>query len=178
MLAQIPIANLDAGSTVSHLVQARVPAAFGVDERQSERAELLIGSAEGDLDGDNDVGYATGGGMPVPQGLQALSLPGDRFVNVSWTSISDDRIAGYRICVETEDGRAVPIGSSFHPGFTDLSARFGQMRAYRVSTYSARGIESELSEALLASPAQRVVLPDGPKGEHVFGNGFEAVTTR
>jgi hypothetical protein len=137
----------------------------------------LIESAEGELDGDNNVGYAAIGGMPVPQQLQALSLPGDRFVNLAWTPITDDRIAGFRIYVDDEAGQAIPIGSSFHPGFTDLSARFGQTRRYRVSTYSVRGIESELSAVLAAAPAQEPLVPDAPLGEHVFGDGFEAVST-
>lgn len=167
LLAQIPIAALAPGGSATHVVQARVPAAFGVDERQSVRAEILVESPEGELDGSNNAGSVALGGMPVPQALATLSLPGSRLVNLSWTPIVDDRIAGFRVYLENDDGDTIPLGSSFNAGFTDLSARFGQVRRYRVASYSARGIESELSAPLSASPALEALTTA------VFGSGFE-----
>ena len=48
-----------------------------------------------------------------------------------------------------------------------LTALYGRQRTYRVSTYSARGIESELSLPVIAQPSKAEV------SEDLFANGFE-----
>jgi hypothetical protein len=137
-----------------------VPAVFGSDERQTLRAELLIDDPDGELDGANNAASLPIGGMPVPQNLRALSAPGSRIVNLAWDDPADARVAGYRVWVDDANGQPRPMGSSFNLGFADLSALFGFKRSYRVSTYSVRGIESELSEALTAEPAPAIALGD------------------
>lgn len=169
---QIVIPALAAGAR--HLVdmQVPVPATFGNDERQTLVAELLVEDEDGELDGANNAAQLTIGGMPVPAGLHALSVPGSRIVNLAWDAPADPRVAGYRIWIDDDQGVPVPLGSSFNPGFADLSALFGFERRYRVSTYSARGIESELSAPVLAGPAKAIPL-DGQTGETVFSDSFE-----
>lgn len=175
LYGNLAIPALGPGATHRADVVVTVPAAFAADERQSLRAELVIESEEGELQGDNNALALAIGGMPVPSNLRALSTPGSRIVNLAWDSPADARIAGYRVWIDDDQGRPVPIGSSFNRGFADLSALFGFRRNYRVSTYSSRGVESELSEPLLASPVLAVAvegdaIPDGPA---IFGNGFE-----
>lgn len=175
LYGNLAIPAMAPGERRSAAVTVTVPAAFASDERQSLRAELVIESDEGELQGGNNAMTLAIGGMPVPANLRALSTPGSRIVNLAWDDPADARVAGYRIWVDDEQGVPQPIGSSFHPGFADLSALFGFERRYRVSTYSARGVESEPSAVIVASPALAVsVEGDGvPEGPAIFDDGFE-----
>lgn len=161
------INDLVAAGRQSFAVSVPVPATFGSDERQALRAEIVIEGGDGELDGDNNLATLAIGGMPVPDGLLAVSELGTRFVNLAWSNPADDRVAGYRVYADDVDGRPQPIGSSFNLGFADLAAQFGRSRTYRVSSYSARGIESELSAPVTAAPAS------APKAIGIFSDGFE-----
>lgn len=174
----VTIPALAPGATHTAAIQVTIPAVFANDERQTLRAELLIEDDDGELDGGNNAAGLAIGGMPVPANMRALSVPGSRIVNLAWDDPADARVAGYRIWIDDENGEPVPVGSSFNPGFADLSALFGFERRYRVSTYSARGIESMLSEPLLAAPAAAIIVPGDSEtppstGPSVFEDGFE-----
>jgi hypothetical protein len=167
----VAVAALAPGARRQVDLQIPVPAAFSNDERQTLRAELMIEDDDGELDGANNAATLALGGLPVPSGLQAFSVPGSRIVNLTWDDPQDPRVAGYRIWVEDADGTPQPMGSSFNAGFADVSALFGFSRTYRVSTYSSRGVESELSQPLQAEPSLAVL--GESLGTSVFRNGFE-----
>jgi hypothetical protein len=51
----------------------------------------------------------------------------------------------------------------------DLAAQYGLSRRYYVSTYSARGVESERVGPLVAAPAP-------PTGDTLFADDYEKAT--
>lgn len=165
--ASFTLGSLGAGASSVRMLQVVVPPAFGNDERQTLRAAIEVDSEEGEIDGDNNEATVAVGGMPVPTTLIAASASGTRFVNLIWNAPTDSRIAGYRIYANDATGVPQPFGSSFNKGWADLSALYGRQRTYRVSTYSARGIESELSAPVTAEPAP------APVADLMFADGFE-----
>ncbi|HET6604274.1 MAG TPA: hypothetical protein VFG21_08685 [Xanthomonadaceae bacterium] len=168
LAAEFAVDSLGAGGRVSVPLQVPVPAAFGSDERQTLRAEIVLDSSEGEIDGGNNGAGLAIGGMPVPLDLLAVSEPGTRFVNLLWTAPADPRIAGYRVYLVDGNGVPQPVGSSFNLGFADISAQYGQSRTYRVSSYSARGIESELTDPVTAQPSPKLLAVS------IFSDGLEA----
>lgn len=62
-----------------------------------------------------------------------------------------------------------PLGSSPSAGFLDLSAQFGISRTYAVTSYSARGAESERSATISVMPMVAESVDDD-----LFVDGFEA----
>lgn len=165
--ASFTLGSIAAGGRSARTIQVSVPTPFGVDEKQALRVAIEVESEEGEIDGDNNESILAVGGMPVPTALMALSAPGTRFVNLVWNAPTDNRIAGYRVYVDDANGVAHPLGSSFNKGWADLTALYGRTRSYRVSTYSARGIESDLSEPVLAEPAPALI------ASSLFSDGFE-----
>ncbi len=165
--ATLTLGSIAAGAKLVQTVQVMVPTSFSADEAQTLRATIAVDSEDGEIDGENNEERVTVGGMPVPTSLMAASASGTRFVHLAWNAPTDSRIAGFRIYVDGVDGKPRPLGSSFNKGFADLAARYGFERTYRVSTYSTRGVESELSEPVTARPSPEI-LP-----EALFDNGFE-----
>ncbi|MEO6065169.1 MAG: hypothetical protein ABIP49_05265, partial [Lysobacterales bacterium] len=165
--ASFALPSIAAGAKTIRVLQVPVPTTFGADERQTLRAAIELSVEDGEIDGDNNEATLAVGGMPVPTSLMAVSAAGTRFVNLVWGAPTDARIAGYRIYMDDANGIPQPLGSSFNKGFADLTALYGRQRTYRVSTYSARGVESELSMPVTAEPSKAVVAED------LFANGFE-----
>jgi len=165
--ASYELPSIAAGAKSIRLLQVPVPVTFGTDERQTLRAAIELSVEDGEIDGDNNEGTLAVGGMPVPTSLMAVSAAGTRFVNLVWSAPTDSRIAGYRVYIDDANGVAQPFGSSFNKGFADLTALYGRQRTYRVSTYSTRGVESELSLPVIAQPSPEAVPED------LFANGFE-----
>lgn len=59
-------------------------------------------------------------------------------------------MAGYRV-YRSSDGRVFdPVGSSFGPGFVDLSGVAGQTYLYTVVAYAADGFESDFADPIQA----------------------------
>jgi hypothetical protein len=115
--------------------------------------------AEGD-GGDNSLTLPLGG-VPVPEGLNAVFKPTSGLVLLQWTPVDDARLAGYRIYRAQDGGPFEPAGSTFVPGFVDLNAAVGHTLRYAVSTYTGAGTESAMGspvEVLLAGGSQ-VYLP-------------------
>jgi hypothetical protein len=81
--------------------------------------------------------------MPAPQNLLAATQVGSPMVTLDWDDATDPRVAGYRVYERAESGEFVPYGSSDVSGYADLFAGFRDKEKCRVSSYSARGIESE-----------------------------------
>ncbi|MEZ5439492.1 MAG: hypothetical protein R3F22_03670 [Lysobacteraceae bacterium] len=170
LYGNLAIPTLAPGQRFETDLQIPVPADFHDDERQTLRAELLVDDPDGEIDGANNGATLSIGGMPVPQNLHALSAAGSRIVNLTWDDPADSRVAGYRIWVDGPDGTPMPMGSSFNLGFADLSALYGFDRSYRVSTYSERGVESELSKPLRAAPSPAILAGESAR---VFSDSFE-----
>ncbi len=165
--ASFAVGNIAAGAKLVRNLQVPVPASFANDQRQMLRAAIEVDSETGEIDGDNNEATVAVGGMPIPTPVMALSAAGTRFVNLVWDAPTDARIAGYRIWFDDAEGTPQPLGSSFNKGWVDLTALFGFKRVYRVSTYSANGIESALSEPVIAEPAKAQIEED------IFASGFE-----
>jgi hypothetical protein len=93
----------------------------------------------------NNTRVVAVGGLPVPQNLTGASQPGDSSVFLEWDLVDHSAVAGYRV-YRSSDGRMFsPVGSSFIPGFVDLTGVFGQSYIYRVVAYANDGFESEMS---------------------------------
>jgi hypothetical protein len=165
------IPALDPGGRQTLQFSLPVPAAFHNDERQTLRATIVTSAAVFELDGSNNETSRNLGGMPLPQNPLVVLAPGTRFTNLAWDLSNDTRVKGYRIYVEDEPGAIRPLGSSFNAGFVDLAAQYGAQRRYYITTYSARGVESEKVGPLIAAP-----LDGDPSTDDVlFKNGFEVV---
>jgi len=164
------IPALDPGGRQTLQFSLPVPAVFHNDEAQTLRASIVTSAAVVELDGTNNEASRTLGGMPLPSNAIVVLAPGTRFTNLAWDLSGDARVIGYRIYVEDVPGEIRPLGSSFNAGFVDLAAQYGPARRYYVTTYSARGVESEKVGPLIAAP-----LAGDPSGDDaVFKNGFEA----
>jgi fibronectin type 3 domain-containing protein len=69
-------------------------------------------------------------------------------VFLQWTELDDPRIAGYRAYRATDDGDPVPVGSTFVPGFVDLTAELDHTYHYTVVSFTEDGIESQSSNVV------------------------------
>jgi hypothetical protein len=168
----IAVPAIDGGGEFSTTLNVPVPAAFRTDEPHTLFANLVALATDWqELDADNNVATLPFGAMPVPHTLVSEVKPGLPFAGFSWASDTDARVVGYRIYAEDDPGQTFAIGSSAVKGFLDLTSRFGQSRSYRVASYSARGIESALSEPIHVTPRDRLREVIDP----VFGNGFETL---
>ncbi|OGN81258.1 MAG: hypothetical protein A2X24_13045 [Chloroflexi bacterium GWB2_54_36] len=91
------------------------------------------------------------GGLPAPQGLAGAAQPGDSSVFLDWLPVEHSSVKGYRV-YRSSDGRDyVPVGSTFIPGFVDLSGVMGLTYQYRVAAFAEDGFESDLSESVQAT---------------------------
>ena len=91
------------------------------------------------------------GGLPAPQGLAGAAQPGDSSVFLEWLPVEHSSVKGYRV-YRSSDGRDyVPVGSTFIPGFVDLSGVMGLTYQYRVAAFAEDGFESDLSESVQAT---------------------------
>lgn len=146
-----------------------VPQHYSVDEGRDLYALLVLDEALEQADGENDSALLRIGDLPVPFALESARTPGEPFVWIGWDDADDARVLGYRVYVEDTPGEITPLGSTPVKGFLDLSASYGQQRTYYVSSYSASGTESPLSNAVVAEA------PSAPMFEPIFRSRFEAV---
>ncbi|MCJ7696466.1 MAG: hypothetical protein MUO40_13725, partial [Anaerolineaceae bacterium] len=95
---------------------------------------------------ENNIRTIQLGGLPTPQGLIGAAQDGDSSVFLEWLPVEHEAVVGYRV-YRSSDGRIfVPVGSSFIPGFVDLTAVIGNSYQYRVVAYADDGFESEFSD--------------------------------
>ena len=161
------VPSLASGAAGTLTSNVTVPAGFSADQPHRLYARLFRNnSVVADVNNANDQAQQDFGGMPMPFGLAASAVPGTRLVQLTWAPTADPAglIAGYRIWFHDGDGQWRHLGSSFELGFLDLAAPLGVERHYRVTSYSARTIESAPSDEAVA----KVTLGDG-----LFANGFE-----
>lgn len=168
----IALAAIDGGGEFATTLNIPVPIEFKPDEPHTLFANLVALNADWqELDADNNAATLEFGAMPVPHTLVSEIKPGLPFAGIAWEVETDARVAGYRIYAEDIPGQSFALGSSAVKGFLDLTSRFGQPRSYRVASYSARGIESALSEPISVTPRERT----SAATDAVFGNGFETL---
>ena len=171
-LATVDIAALDPGASRSIAVPFTQPAEALPDEPHTLHVVVVPDAAMNEIAGDNNEGRFGFAGLPVPTGLEFTAPAGASLVQLAWTPVDDPRVAGYRVYRREADGDWVPLGASATAGFLDLSAQFGVPRLYAVTSYSARGVESERSAPLSAAPRPLELAP--APGDTLFGDGFEA----
>lgn len=153
-----------ANAEITLIRPAGVPSTHQRDERRTLFAEVRNAAATPDANADDNVADATVGDMPVPHGLFARIKTNSPVIGLDWTAANDPRVVGYRVYKLAENGKFVPYGSSQVAGYADLFAGFRNIEQYRVTSYSDRGIESELSGVVIAAPEQTT---------DMFTDGFE-----
>jgi hypothetical protein len=169
-LGSTNVGSLASGQSVDVAIIFTVPAGYSPDESHRLYARLL-GSAVADIDVDetNDQAELDFGGMPAVFGVNAGTIPGTRVVQLTWDAVPDPQrlLKGYRVWHHDGDGVWKHLGSSFVAGFLDLNAPVDRDRNYRVTSYSAKAIESPPGDEAAARGALR---------DAVFASGFEAPT--
>jgi hypothetical protein len=161
----IPV--IGAGASARWVLPVRVPDDFLPGQPRALYLSILGGDDYMDLDGDNNSAEIDFEGMPVPQGVRGEIVRGASFAQVSWEPVDDPLVAGFRVYTDEGEERILPLGSTLVPGFLDISASFDVPRTYRVSSYSAQGVESELSEPVTVTPFLLLQT-------ELFRDGFEA----
>ena len=166
-LASRGIPSLASGQATTFSIPVTVPAGFSADQAHVLYARIYrTNNPIGDVNNTNDEAHLEFGGMPMVFGVTAGSVPGTPFVQLRWEPVSDPLLGGYRVWYHDGDGRWRHLGSSFNPGFLDLSAPVGTERSYRITSYSKNAIESPPSDAAAATAT--LIVEDA-----MFGNGFE-----
>ena len=166
-LASRGIPSLASGQATTFSIPVTVPAGFSADQAHVLYARIYrTNNPIGDVNNTNDEAHLELGGMPMVFGVTAGSVPGTPFVQLRWEPVSDPLLGGYRVWYHDGDGDWKHLGSSFNPGFLDLSAPVGTERSYRITSYSKNAIESPPSDAAAATAT--LIVEDA-----MFGNGFE-----
>jgi hypothetical protein len=159
------------GDSTTLQVSMTVPAPFFEDEPHTLFARLVPESDEWlELDGDNNTARIDFGALPVPHTLRSELQPGLPAALLTFEVEDDPRVVGYRIHAQDDVGTRFALGSTAAKGFLDLAAGIGQTRRYVVTSYSARGIESEFSAEIAVTPRPAV---DAPTAIELFADGFE-----
>lgn len=169
-LARVDLASLAAGASRTIPLSFNAPTSAFADEPHTLYARIVPDAETAEIDGENNAARYDFAGLPVPTGLRFVTVEGVAAVQLNWDAPTDSRVAGWRVHRRTAGGAWEPLGATSAPGFLDLSAQFGVSRTYAVTSYSARGVESEYSAPMAAAPA---LAPPPPGGDAVFGNGFE-----
>lgn len=162
--APVALAPLASGALVTLIRTATVPAGHQSDERRTLFVEVKAAAATAEAVGDDNLASHTLGAMPVPQNINAMTMLNSPLVTLAWEAPADPRVVGYRVYKRAESGAFVPYGSTDVPGYADGFAGFRDTERYRVTSYSARGIESEPSTVAIARPLQEAAL---------FRDGFQ-----
>jgi len=157
---QASVASLGDGQLVTVTIDLSPPAGT-LDEEHVLWITVNPGLAISEGDGNDNSLTLPLGGLPVPDGLNAIFKPTSGLVLLQWTAVDDARLAGYRVFRSQDGGPFEPAGSTFVPGFVDLNAAVGHTLRYAVSVYTGAGTESAMGspvEVTLVGGA-RVYLP-------------------
>jgi hypothetical protein len=152
-------------------ITLRAPADAVVDQPRSLHVRINGDGNVAESDAGNNDASTVIGRLPAPQSLTIGERRLDRLALLAWERPQDDRIVGYRIwrARVPAAGQApqwFPVGSSFSESFVDLTGDAGQDDVYRVTAFSAGGIESPPSGSARAT---RDVTPP----EVIFAASFE-----
>lgn len=163
------LGSFDAGGRALLDLQISVPGHFHADETRRLFVRVGLPGGAADLDPGNDLGSVDIGALAVPGLPEVVVRPRDRHALLSWEAVEDDRVTGYRIwrAEPADSGQPmdwIPVGSSFEPAFIDFTGEEGATHWYRVSSLSARGVESAPGPAAVAVRDARLpadILADG-----------------
>lgn len=146
-LADVP----QGGAAILSIAWTAPDTAFA-DEAHTLHATIDVPDGLDEITDDNNAATHAFPGLPVPERIAASIVRGVPHVQLGWAANTDPRIEGYRVYRKDAAGTWMPMGASPTHGFLDLSASFGVPRTYAVASYSARGVESELSDPITAMP--------------------------
>jgi hypothetical protein len=163
-MTPVALAALPSSGAVVRTRSVTMPAGHQADERRTLFIEVRSSDTTEDAMAGDNLAQHVLGAMPVPQALVASVKANSPMAALDWADSTDPRVVGYRVYKKAENGDFVPYGSTDVSGYADLFAGFRNVEQYRVTSYSARGIESEMSQIALAAPFEESVL---------FRNGFE-----
>jgi hypothetical protein len=96
-----------------------------------------------ELDVSDNSLSTTLGGLPAPSDVTASARKGSPIVFLTWAEVDDPRIAGYRVYRAAGGDDPMPVGSTFVPGFVDLTTELDRTYHYTVVSFTEDGIESE-----------------------------------
>lgn len=168
-VASVALADLAGGDALELEPAFDAPVDAYADEPHVLYASIVPAAGFSEVSGDGNDAELAFAGLPVPVNIATQIRPGATVVQLGWEAPDDARVAGYRVYRLAEDGATwMPLGASESPGFLDLSAQFLVPRTYAITSYSARGIESERSKPVTAMPVQ----PERTDLE-LFRDGFE-----
>lgn len=136
------------------------PPPAGLDAAYSLHVAVNPGFPIAEADAGNNSITLTAGGIAAPLGPWAQVAPGSALVFLGWDAVADRRVAGYRVYRSQEGGVWQPVGSSFAPGYVDLTANALGAYRYAVAAYTAEGGESPPSQSVgVGERPLRVFLP-------------------
>ena len=141
---QITLTSLGAAPFITVTIDLSAPPT-GLDAPHALHLTVNPGLPIPEADAANNSRTLTAGGLLPPVGLWAQVEPGSALVFLGWGAEADRRVAGNRVYRAEADGTFQPIGSSFAPGYVDLTASVGRAYRYAVTSYTAEGGESPLS---------------------------------
>jgi hypothetical protein len=147
-------------SGVVEIVLSLTPPAEGLAAARQLVVTANPGLALPDWNASNNQLALTLGGIQPPLGLWAQVQPGSSLVFLGWDGPHPQGVSGYRIYRAESDGPFQSIGSTFQPGYVDLTATMLRSYRYAVAAYTAEGGESPLSPAVgVGERSLRVYLP-------------------
>ncbi len=140
---QASLTSLGAAPFVTVTLDLAPPPA-GLDAPHELHVVVNPGFAIPEANADDNSRTVLAGGIAPPTGLWAQVEPGSALVFLGWDAVADRRVAGYRVYRSEGDGAWQPIGSSFAPGYVDLTSSATRAYRYAVAAYTAEGVESPL----------------------------------
>lgn len=159
-------ASCAAESTQSLRCSVALPASYRLDENVSLTVELTDETLK-DRDRSNDFASLQLGLMPIPSDVTVRSSANDFFNYVDWNPTTDPRTSGYRVYRARPGETPLPVGTSQTNSWADADHPGRSDYEYFVTSYSARGFESQLSEpSPLAKAKPRVA-------SRLFSDSFE-----
>ena len=156
---QIAMTSLDATPFVTVTFDLTPPPA-GLDAPHALHLAVNPGLPIPEADASNNNRTLPAGGLLPPLGLWAQIQRDSTLIFLGWEAAADRRVAGYRVYRAGGDGVWQPVGSSFAPGYVDLTAGAASGYRYAVAAYTAGGQESSLSQGVnVGVPGLRTYLP-------------------
>lgn len=144
---QLGVTEMDAGPVITVTLDLALPPQ-GLDAPHVLHVVVNPGLTIAESSVTNNSETLDVGGIDAPVSLWAQVETGSATVFLSWEAATDRRVVGYRIYRAADGGPWEPLGSSFAPGYLDMTAHAGASFSYAVVAYTATGNESPRSTAI------------------------------